>query len=143
MWKSQRGRSPPGSARRKPETARPQRIRHGAATGSGNDRFSAVAGGVCVTTSSYPARRVSMRHHVECVSLYGRDAMKVPLTPLRCLHRAVDLYGSKQAIVCGNKRFTYAQFGERCEKLASALTRNGVRREDRVAYLSFNTHRLL
>jgi fatty-acyl-CoA synthase len=69
--------------------------------------------------------------------------MKVPLTPLRCLHRAVDLYGSKQAIVCGSKRFTYAEFGQRCEKLASALTRNGVQSGDRVGYLSFNTHRLL
>jgi fatty-acyl-CoA synthase len=73
--------------------------------------------------------------------------MKVPLTPLRCLYRAVDLYGAKQAIVCsdacGHRRFTYAQFGERCEKLASALTRHGVRPEDRIGYLSYNTHRLL
>jgi fatty-acyl-CoA synthase len=69
--------------------------------------------------------------------------MKVPLTPLRCLHRAVDLYGSKQAIICGDRRFTYGEFGERCEKLASALIRNGIRPKDRVGYLSFNTHRLL
>lgn len=69
--------------------------------------------------------------------------MKVPLTPLRCLHRALDLYGSKQAIVCGTKRFTYAQFGERCRRLASALAQNGVGAADRVGYLSFNTHRLL
>jgi fatty-acyl-CoA synthase len=69
--------------------------------------------------------------------------MKVPLTPLRCLHRAIDLYGSKQAIVCGADRFTYAQFGERCQRLASALADNGVGPRDRVAYLSFNTHRLL
>jgi fatty-acyl-CoA synthase len=45
--------------------------------------------------------------------------------------------------VCGEKRFTYAAFGARCERLASALGRAGVRREDRVGYLSFNTHRLL
>jgi fatty-acyl-CoA synthase len=69
--------------------------------------------------------------------------MKIPLTPLRCMHRAVDLYGSKRAIVCGDRRFTYAEFGERCEKLASALTGIGVVEGDRVGYLSFNTHKLL
>ena len=69
--------------------------------------------------------------------------MKVPLTPLRCLHRAIDLYGHKEAIICGDKRFTYAAFGERCERLASALTMTGVKPDDRVGFLSFNTHRLL
>jgi fatty-acyl-CoA synthase len=69
--------------------------------------------------------------------------MKVPLTPIRCLHRAIDLYGHKEAIVCGDKRFTYAAFGERCEKLASALGMAGIQPDDRVAFLSFNTHKLL
>ncbi len=69
--------------------------------------------------------------------------MKIPLTPLRCLHRAVDLYGAKEAIICGDRRFTYAEFGERCERLASALSRDGVVAGDRVGYLSFNTHKLL
>jgi fatty-acyl-CoA synthase len=69
--------------------------------------------------------------------------MKIPLTPLRCLHRAVDLYGSKTGVVCGAKRFTYAQFVERCQKLASALLLAGVVPGDRVGYLSFNTHQLL
>ena len=69
--------------------------------------------------------------------------MKVPLTPLRCLRRATDLYGAKQAIVCGDKRFTYAEFGERCERLASALEQDGVRPGDRGGFLSYNTHRLL
>jgi fatty-acyl-CoA synthase len=69
--------------------------------------------------------------------------MKIPLTPLRCLHRAMDLYGHRQGIICGANRFTYAQFGARCQKLASALVRNGVEPQDRVGYLSFNTHQLL
>jgi fatty-acyl-CoA synthase len=69
--------------------------------------------------------------------------MKVPLTPLRCLHRALDLYGKKEGVICGNKRFTYAAFGERCQRLADALTRAGVEPNDRVGYLSFNCHRLL
>jgi fatty-acyl-CoA synthase len=69
--------------------------------------------------------------------------MRIPLTPLRCLHRAIDLYGEKEGVVCGANRFTYGAFGERCEKLASALTRAGVRDGDRVGYLSYNTHQLL
>lgn len=69
--------------------------------------------------------------------------MKIPLTPLRCLHRAIDLYGRKEGVVCSGKRFTYAEFGERCQRLASALTIAGVRQDDRVGYLSFNTHQLL
>jgi fatty-acyl-CoA synthase len=69
--------------------------------------------------------------------------MFTPLTPVRCLYRAVDLYGHKEAIICGVNRFTYAQFGERCERLAAALKAAGVERRDRVAYLSFNTHKLL
>ncbi len=69
--------------------------------------------------------------------------MKIPLTPLRCMHRGVDLYGSKEGVICSGRRFTYAEFGERCERLASALTQVGVGPGDRVGYLSFNTHKLL
>jgi fatty-acyl-CoA synthase len=69
--------------------------------------------------------------------------MFVPLTPLRCLHRAIDVFGSKTGIVSGDRSFTYAQFGERCEKLATGLPKFGVRPGDRVAYLSFNTHQLI
>jgi fatty-acyl-CoA synthase len=69
--------------------------------------------------------------------------MNVPLTPLRCLYRAVDLYGNKIGVVSGPSSFTYAQFGERCERLAAGLLSEGVRPGDRVAYLSFNNHQLL
>ena len=69
--------------------------------------------------------------------------MFTPLTPLRCLHRAVDLFGSKTGIVCGDRRFTYAEFGERAERLADALPKFGIKAGDRVAYLSFNNHQLI
>ena len=51
--------------------------------------------------------------------------MFVPLTPIRCLHRAVDLFPNKIGIVSGERQFTYREFGERCERLASALQRHG------------------
>jgi len=69
--------------------------------------------------------------------------MLVPLTPIRCLHRAVDLFGKKVGIVSGERQFTYAEFGERCERLATALKKEGIQHGDRVAYLSFNNHQLL
>ncbi len=69
--------------------------------------------------------------------------MFVPLTPLRCLHRAVDLFGSKIGVVSGERQFTYAQLGERAERLATALPKYGIAAGDRVAYLSFNNHQLL
>jgi len=69
--------------------------------------------------------------------------MKLPLTPIRCLYRGVDLYGSKVGVVSGTERYTYQQFGERCERLAAGLLAEGVRRGDRVAFLSFNNNQLL
>lgn len=69
--------------------------------------------------------------------------MIVPLSPIRCMHRAVDLYGNKIGIVSGDLRFTYAEFGRRCERLATALAAEGIQAGDRVAYLSFNNHQLL
>jgi fatty-acyl-CoA synthase len=69
--------------------------------------------------------------------------MIVPLTPIRCMHRAVDLYGNKIGVVCGKRRFTYGEFGARCERLASALIADGIQPGERVAYLSFNNHQLL
>src|ERR1700722_4001076 len=69
--------------------------------------------------------------------------MFVPLTPIRCLHRAVDLFPNKIGIISGDKQFTYREFGERCERLGSALSKHGIAPGDRIAYLSFNTHQLL
>lgn len=69
--------------------------------------------------------------------------MNVPLTPLRCLQRAQELFGEKTGVVCGQRSFTYQEFAQRCQKLATALSKHGVTAGDRVAYLSFNTHKLL
>ena len=69
--------------------------------------------------------------------------MHVPLTPIRCLYRGADLYAQKIGVVCGALRFTYAEYAERCERLAAGLLARGIRPGDRVAYLSFNNHQLL
>lgn len=75
--------------------------------------------------------------------LNKEKAVRLPLTPIRFLYRAVDLYGSKVGVVSGDYRFTYGQFGERCERHAASLQRSGVAPGDRVAYLTFNCHQLL
>src|SRR5208282_3417167 len=69
--------------------------------------------------------------------------MNIPLTPLRCLRYAEQQYPLKTAVVCGNLRFTYAQFAERAARLAGALRDAGVKAGDRVAFLSLNCHHLL
>jgi fatty-acyl-CoA synthase len=69
--------------------------------------------------------------------------MFIPLTPLRCLHRAMDIFASRVGVVCGGRQFTYGEFGRRCELLATGLRKFGIGPGDRVGYLSFNNHQLL
>jgi fatty-acyl-CoA synthase len=69
--------------------------------------------------------------------------MNVPLTPIRCLYRAVDIFGKKVGIVSGDREYTYREFGSRCERLAGALKSIGIQAGDRVAYFSFNNNQLL
>ena len=69
--------------------------------------------------------------------------MNIPLTPVRFLRYAKEHYSTKTAVVCGEDRFTYAQFADRTARLAGALLQAGIQRGDRVAFLSTNCHRLL
>jgi len=69
--------------------------------------------------------------------------MNIPLTPIRFLRYAEQQYPNRTAVVCGEERFTYAQFAERVGRLAGALRKTGVQAGDRVAFLSTNCHRLL
>lgn len=69
--------------------------------------------------------------------------MIIPLTPLRFLRYAEQQYPRKTAVVCGEYRFTYAEFGSRVGRLAGALHSLAVKPGDRVAFLSTNCHRLL
>lgn len=54
--------------------------------------------------------------------------------------RAKRLYGSREAVVDGDQRFTYGQFLERCDRWSHALQSMGVGHGDRVAYIAPNTH---
>ena len=67
--------------------------------------------------------------------------METPLTPLEFARRARRLYSSCEAVVDGESRLTYAEFFERCDRWSSVLQQDlGVKKGDRVAYISSNTH---
>ncbi|MBZ5500915.1 MAG: long-chain-fatty-acid--CoA ligase [Acidobacteriia bacterium] len=69
--------------------------------------------------------------------------MKLPLTPIRFLRYAEAQFPQATAVVCGEERFSYAQFADRAGRLAGALRAAGLQPGDRVAFLSANCHRLL
>ncbi|MGA8489627.1 MAG: long-chain-fatty-acid--CoA ligase [Terriglobales bacterium] len=69
--------------------------------------------------------------------------MNIPLTPIRFLRYAREQFPDKIGVVCGDERFTYAQFAERAARLAGALIGAGANPGDRIAFLSTNCHRLL
>jgi fatty-acyl-CoA synthase len=69
--------------------------------------------------------------------------MNIPLTPVRFLRYAEQQFAQKTAVVCGEDRFTYAQFAGRASRLGGALQQAGIKAGDRVAFLSTNCHRLL
>ncbi|WP_299599285.1 AMP-binding protein [uncultured Tateyamaria sp.] len=59
----------------------------------------------------------------------------VPLTPLSHLRRAASVFADRVAVIYGSHRVTYAQYYERCTRLASALVSKGVAAGDVVATL--------
>ncbi len=66
--------------------------------------------------------------------------METPLTPLEFKRRTARLYPTREAVVDGELRFSYAEFFERCDRWSTALQGMGVTRGDRVAYIAPNTH---
>jgi fatty-acyl-CoA synthase len=69
--------------------------------------------------------------------------METHLSPLEFARRSRRLYGEREAVVDGARRFTYTQFFDRCDQWSAALTELGVGAGDRVATIAPNTHRHL
>jgi fatty-acyl-CoA synthase len=65
------------------------------------------------------------------------------LTPLAFLERTLHVFPDRPGVVDGDRRFTYAEFGARVYRLASALRRAGVGKGDRVALLCPNATEVL
>jgi fatty-acyl-CoA synthase len=59
------------------------------------------------------------------------------------LNKATKFFPDKKAIVCGNRRWSYREFGERVHRLSGVLVRSGIRKDDKVALLLPNCHTFL
>jgi fatty-acyl-CoA synthase len=66
-----------------------------------------------------------------------------PLTPLAFLERSAAVFPDALAVVDGERRLTWAELRERSRRLAVALQRAGIEKNDRVAFLALNTTELL
>jgi fatty-acyl-CoA synthase len=67
------------------------------------------------------------------------QANYAPLTPLTFLERAAYVYPDKPSVVHGAERYTWRETYARCRRLASALARRGIGRNDTVAVMAPNT----
>ncbi len=65
------------------------------------------------------------------------------LTPVSFLRRSASIYPDKTAVVHGERRYTYRQFEERINRLASRLRSDGLQKHDRVAFLCPNIPAML
>ncbi|HCQ01024.1 MAG TPA: acyl-CoA synthetase [Candidatus Latescibacteria bacterium] len=79
---------------------------------------------------------------------YERGLEKCPanytaLTPLYFLQRAAEIYPGKTAIIYGDKQYDYRTYYDRCRKMASALKRRGIGKDDTVAMLAPNVPAVL
>ncbi len=79
---------------------------------------------------------------------YDRDLPKTlanyqPLTPLTFLARSAAVYPHTTAIVHGRQRYDYSKLYARCLRLASALTKAGLKKADTVSAMLANTPAML
>src|SRR5215218_8217127 len=65
------------------------------------------------------------------------------LTPVDFLRRSAYMFPDKTAVVYGDRRYTYREFEERVDRLASRLREAGFQKGDRVAFLCPNTPPML
>ncbi len=71
--------------------------------------------------------------------LEKNQANYAPLTPLTFLERAAYVYPNRLSVVHGPRRFSWKETYARCRRLASALARLGVGKNDTVAAMLPNT----
>jgi acyl-CoA synthetase (AMP-forming)/AMP-acid ligase II len=65
--------------------------------------------------------------------------VELPLTPLEFMRRTRRLHGAREGVIDGDRRLTYEQFFDGCDRWSARLQRLGVVQGDRVAYIAPNT----
>src|SRR6266702_5340249 len=71
------------------------------------------------------------------------DFTFAPLSPVVFLDRSRQAFADRIAIVDGERRYTYAEFADRCDRLSNALSEAGITSGRRVAALCVNSHVML
>jgi fatty-acyl-CoA synthase len=66
------------------------------------------------------------------------QANYTPLTPLTFIERAAYVYPDRPSVIHGVQRFTWRETYARCRRLASALARRGIGKNDTVAVMAPN-----
>src|SRR5260370_3012209 len=72
-----------------------------------------------------------------------RDVSRTELTPISFLERNAYVFPDKTAVVHGSRKYTYRQFEERVNRLASGLRQAGMKKNNRVAFICPNTPAML
>jgi fatty-acyl-CoA synthase len=72
-----------------------------------------------------------------------RDVYRTELTPVSFLERSAYVFPDKVAVIHGSRHYSYRQFEERVNRLASALRKAGLRKHDRVAFICPNIPAML
>src|ERR671933_293170 len=73
----------------------------------------------------------------------GEKVYRSELTPVSFLRRSAYMFPEKTAVVYGERRYTYAEFEERVNRLASRLRESDLQKGDRVAFLCPNSPPML
>src|SRR5215207_5101288 len=70
--------------------------------------------------------------------IMSEKVYRTELTPLSFLRRSAYMFPDKTAVVHGGRRYTYKEFEERVNRLASRLRDSNLQKGDRVAFLCPN-----
>jgi fatty-acyl-CoA synthase len=73
----------------------------------------------------------------------NKKVYRSELTPLSFLRRSAFVYPNKIAVVYGKTLYTYRELEERVNRFTSSLLTSGLKKHERVAFLSPNTPALL
>ena len=71
------------------------------------------------------------------------NVYRTEVTPVSFLRRSAFVFPDKAAVVHGDRQYSYREFAERVNRLASHLRSSGLAKQDRVAFLCPNTPALL
>jgi fatty-acyl-CoA synthase len=72
-------------------------------------------------------------------NLDKNDANFTSLSPISFLQRTAEIYPNRKSIVHGHREYTWSNTYKRSRQLASALSINGIGKNDTVSVLAFNT----